>query len=355
MTEFPGIEKRPYGVTQGGEPVDAYVLTNRKRAQATILSYAGTIADLTVPDREGHLGSVVLGFDEDLAAFERSPHFGALVGRVANRIAKGRFTLEGKAYRLAINNGENALHGGPTGYSKRVWHVEPRRSSEGPSLRLTLEDPDGHEGYPGNVRVEVTYTWTDADVLRIHYRASTDAPTPINLTNHAYWNLKDGGRSDVLSHLVRIDADAYTPVDAGLIPTGELKPVEGTPFDFRTAKPIGADIDAAGGYDHNFVLRWDDGRMVKAAEIDEPTTGRRLEVWTDQPGMQVYSGNFLDGSLVGRGGAVYGPRHALCLETQHFPDSINHPQFPDTVLRPGQTFESTTEYRFSVVNVHNPL
>ena len=348
MTEHPGIEKRPFGATKGGEGVDAYVLTNRKGATATILSYAGTIADLRVPDRHGEMGSVVLGFDDGVAPFEASPHFGALVGRVANRIAKGRFSLDGKDYQLAVNNGANALHGGPTGYSKRVWTVEPRHSTEGPSLRLTIDDPDGHEGYPGHVEVEVVYTWTDADVLRIRYRATTDAATPINLTNHAYWNLKDGGATSVLSHLLRVDADAITPVDAGLIPTGEIAPVEGTPFDFRTPKPIGADLGAVGGYDHNFVLRADEGRLVKAAELDETTSGRHMEVWTDQPGMQVYTGNFLDGSLVGRGGARYEKHASLCLETQHFPDSIHHPSFPNTVLRPGEVFESTTEYRFSV-------
>jgi aldose 1-epimerase len=355
MTDFPGIEKRPFGTTKNGEPVDAYVLTNRKGATATILSYAGAIADLQVPDKHGNLGRVTLGFPEGVENFEKSPHFGALVGRVANRIKEGHFELDGKEYQLAINNGPNALHGGPTGYSKRVWTVEPRHSTEGPSLKLTIDDPDGHEGYPGHVGVEVHYTWTDFNVFRIEYRATTDAATPINLTNHAYWNLKDGGESDVLSHLLRVDADTYTPVDDTLIPTGEIKPVEGTPFDFRAPKPIGADIEAAGGYDHNFVLRYDDGRLVKAAELDEPTTGRHMEVWTTQPGMQVYSGNFLDGTLTGWNGKPYGKQHALCLETQHFPDSINHPEFPNTVLRPGETFTSTTEYRFTVVNTHNPL
>ena len=354
MTDFPGIETRPFGTTKGGEAVEAYVLTNRKGARATILSYAGTIADLTVPDRDGNLSSVVLAMD-DLAGYESSPHFGALVGRVANRIAKGRFTLEGKAYELAVNNGPNALHGGPTGYSKRVWTVEPRRDSEGPSLRLSIDDPDGHEGFPGHVRVEVDYTWTDSDVLRIRYRATTDAPTPINLTNHAYFNLKDGGASDVRSHVLRLDADAYTPVDDTLIPTGEIRPVEGTPFDFRAPRPIGADLDAVGGYDHNFVLKPDGARLVLAALAEEATTGRHMEVWTDQPGVQFYTGNFLDGSLPRRGGGTFAKHAAFCLETQHFPDSIHHPEFPDAVLRPGETFESTTEYRFQVVNTHVPV
>jgi aldose 1-epimerase len=365
MTDYPGIERRPFGTTKGGEAVEAYLLTNRKGATVTILSYAGTIADVMVPDREGKLGSVTLGFDE-LAPFEASPHFGALVGRVANRIAKGKFNLEGKEYSLAINNGPNALHGGPTGYSRRVWTVEPRHSTEGPSLRLRIDDPDGHEGYPGHVEVEVVYTWTDADVLRIQYRATTDAPTPINLTNHAYWNLKDAGATDVRGHILRLDADAYTPVDDTLIPIGEIRSVDGTPFDFREPKPIGAEIDEAGGYDHNFVLKSENAdfepeagynqnfvlrpggrRLQLCAIVDEPTTHRHMEVWTDQPGVQFYTGNFLDGSQVGRAGTI--ARHSgFCLETQHYPDSINQPSFPNTVLRPGETFESTTEYRFSV-------
>ncbi len=370
--DLPGIERRPYGTTHAGEAVEAFTLTNRKGARATVLSYAGTVAELTVPDGNGERSNVLLGCD-DLAGFEASPHFGALVGRVANRIANGRFTLDGKAYQIPVNNGPNSLHGGPEGYSKRVWNVEPRHDHDGPSLRLTIDDPDGHMGYPGHVEVEVLYTWTDSDVLRIRYRATTDTPTPINLTNHAYFNLKDGGASDVLSHVMRLDADAYTPIDDTSIPLGEILPVEGTPFDFRTPKPIGADIEAAGGYDHNFVLKSDregyageggynhnfvlgrgDSRLSLAAIVDEPTTRRHMEVWTDQPGVQVYTGNYLDGSLVGHGGVRYAKRSGLCLETQHFPDSVNHPDFPSTILRPGETFESTTEYRFSVVNTHTP-
>ncbi len=355
MTDFPGIETRSFGTTKDGEAVEAYVLTNRKGAQATILSYAGTIADLTVPDKDGVLGSVVVGFAGDsVTPYEDSPHFGALVGRVANRIARGSFELEGKAYHLAINNGPNALHGGPKGYSKRVWKVEPRRDSEGPSLRLTIDDPDGHEGYPGHVQVEVHYTWTDSNVLRIAYHATTDAPTPINLTNHAYFNLKDGGATDVLGHLLRLESDAYTPVDDTLIPTGEIRDVAGTPFDFREPKPIGADIEAAGGYDHNFALKPDGPRLALAAIVQEPTTRRHMEVWTDQPGVQLYSGNFLEGSMTGRGGPIH--KHAsICLETQHFPDAVNRPEFPNTILRQGEEFRSVTEYRFEVVNAHTPV
>ena len=349
MTDFPGVETHAYGTTKEGESVEAYVLTNRKGAQATILSYSGAVASLTVPDGAGAMGNVVLGCDS-VAGYEASPHFGALVGRVANRIARGTFELDGKTYHTPINNGPNTLHGGPEGYSKRVWTVEPRRDHDGPSLKLTIDDPDGHMGFPGHVKVEVHYTWTDSDVLRIHYRATTDAPTPINLTNHSYFNLKDAGETDVLSHVLRLDADAFTPVDDTQIPTGEIRPVEGTPFDFRTAKPIGAEIAAVpGGYDHNFVLEGGGPRLRLAAMVDEPSTSRHLEVWTDQPGVQFYTGNFLDGSN------GYAKHAALCLETQHFPDSVHHPEFPNTILRPGETFETTTEYRFSVVNTHTPV
>ena len=349
MTDFPGVERRPYGITKNGEAVEAFALTNRKGARMTVLSYAGVIAELNVPDRDGNLGNVVLGCD-DVAHYEASPHFGALVGRVANRIAKGTFTLDGETYHLPINNGPNTLHGGPEGYSKRVWTVEPRRDHAGPSLRLTIDDSDGHMGFPGHVSVEVHYTWTDSDVLRIRYRATTDAPTPINLTNHSYFNLKDGGKTDVLGHVLRLDANAYTPVDETQIPTGEVRAVAGTPFDFRTPKPIGADIEAVpGGYDHNMILEPDGPRLALAAMVDEPTTHRHMEVWTDQPGVQFYTGNFLDGTL------GFAKHAALCLETQHFPDSVNHKGFLNTILKPGETFESTTEYRFSVVNTHNPV
>lgn len=364
MTDFPGIEKRPFGVTRKGEAVDAYVLTNAKGATVTILSFGGTIARVQVPDKHGVLGDVVTGSDDSLAHFEDSPYFGSLVGRVANRIAKGQFELDGQSYQLPINNGLNSLHGGPEGYSRQVWNVEPHHSTHGPSLKLTLEEADGHMGYPGAVQVTVIYTWSDSDVLRLEYKATTDAATPINLTNHVYFNLKDGGKTDIRSHIVRLDADAYTPVDDTLIPIGEIRSVEGTPFDFRHPKPIGAEIDEAGGYDHNFVLKSDNpdfepeagynqnfvlrspGRLSLAAMVEEPASGRTLECWTDQPGVQFYTGNFLDGTLTGRGGAVYEKQHAFCLETQHFPDSVNHANFPSTILRPGEEFASVTEYRF---------
>lgn len=366
MTDFPGIEKRPFGTTRGGEAVDAYILTNAKGAKVTALSYAGTVSRIEVPDKDGVIGDVVPGSDDSLEHFENSPHFGALVGRVANRISKGQFELDGQTYQIPVNNGVNSLHGGPEGYSKRVWQVEPHHSTHGQALKLSIDDPAGHMGYPGHVEVTVIYTWTDSDVLRIDYKATTDAATPINLTNHVYFNLKDGGKTDVRSHVLRLDADAYTPVDDTLIPTGEVRSVAGTPFDFRNPKPIGAEIDEAGGYDHNFVLKSDNpdfepeagynqnfvlrskGRLALVAIVEETASGRTLECWTDQPGVQFYTGNFLDGSLHGRDGGVYGKQHAFCLETQHFPDSVNHPSFPSTILRPGEAFESTTEYRFGV-------
>lgn len=338
------IESTPFGATQDGETVTLYTLTNARGTVAKILDFGGIVTELWVRDGKGELGNIVLGFDS-LEPYEtKSPYFGALIGRVGNRIAGGRFSLDGKEYSLATNNGPNALHGGLKGYDKRVWTVEGTTDN---SLTLSLIDPDGHEGYPGTVSVRVVYTLTDEDVLRLEYTATTDAATPINLTNHTYFNLKDAGATDVLGHVVRFEADRYTPVDETLIPTGEIAPVAGTPIDFTAAKPIGQDIEAMGGYDHNLVLRSTDGSLALAVVVTEPTTGRRLETWTTEPGCQFYSGNFLDGTITGNGGVPYGKHHAFCLETQHFPDSINHPNFPSTVLRPGETYSSTTEYRFS--------
>lgn len=338
------IESTPFGTTASGEAVTLYTLTNARGTVSKILDFGGIVTELWVKDKNGELGNVVLGFDS-LAPYEtKSPYFGALIGRVGNRIANGRFTLDGKEYSLATNNGPNALHGGLKGYDKRVWTVDGTTED---SIALSLIDPDGHEGYPGTVSAKVVYTLTDEDVLRLEYTATTDAATPINLTNHTYFNLKDAGATDVLGHVLQFQADHYTPVDDTLIPTGEVAPVAGTPIDFTTAKPMGQDIEAMGGYDHNLVLRNTGGTLALAAVVTEPTTGRRLETWTTEPGCQFYSGNFLDGTVHGNGGATYGKHHAFCLETQHFPDSINHENFPSTVLRPGETYSSTTEYRFS--------
>lgn len=334
----------PFGTTQLGQHVDAYELQTES-IRMRVLTLGGIITHLEVPDRNGTLGDVVLGFDE-LAPYETvSPYFGALIGRVGNRIGKGTFSLDGKAYRLAANNGVNHLHGGKVGYDKRVWKATA--SSE--SLVLSLVDPDGTEGYPGTVTARVTYTLAD-NLLRIDYEASADAPTPINLTNHTYFNLKDAGASTHFDHELLLECDRYTPVDAGLIPTGEIASVKGTPLDFTSPKPIGRDllvIDAnPKGYDHNMVLARRGSALARCARVAEKTTGRVMECWTTEPAVQFYSGNFLDGTITGKRGTVYQQYAGFCLETQHYPDSVNRPGFPDTILRPGQTYRSTTEYRF---------
>ena len=350
------IRVEDWGSTPGGERVHLYSLTNATGVRARIATYGGVVVSLEVPDRAGRLGDVLLGFDSLQGYLGEHPYFGALIGRYGNRIAQGRFTLDGRAYTLAVNNGPNALHGGLRGFDKRVWAAKPFDAADGPGLELLLLSLDGEEGYPGSLTARVRYTLTDANALRIEYLAVTDAPTVKNLTNHVYFNLKDAGRGTALDHEVEIFADHFTPVDATLIPAGELRPVEGTPFDFRQPVKIGARIDRAdeqlghgGGYDHNFALsrRTRDG-LELAVRVHEPATGRVMEAWTTEPGVQFYTGNFLDGTLDGKGGTRYAKRSAFCLETQHFPDSPNQPAFPSTVLRPGEQYRSATEYRFSV-------
>jgi len=346
------IDRRPYGTTVLGQPVDEYRLDNGGGCEARILTYGGVVTHLLVPDRSGKAGDVLLGFDS-LAEYERfSPFFGSLVGRVANRIADGTFTLDGTTYKLPVNNGPNTLHGGMYGHDKRVWAAQPIYASAGPTLKLTLRDPHGSEGFPGTLDVAVYYTLTRAGGLLIQYLATTDRPTPVNLTNHAYFNLRDAGASDVLGHEVRIEADEYTPADAALIPTGEVASVSATPFDFRQAKPVGRDLGQVRGeppgYDHNFVVRGPAGGLRVAAEVYEPTSGRVLRVRTTEPGVQFYTGNFLDGSIAGKGGVRHGRHSAFCLETQHFPDSPNRPQWPTTILRPSEVYRHVTEYAFSV-------
>ncbi len=341
------ITKRPFGKTKDGQTVEAYTLTNGKLS-AEILTFGGIVTRLSAPDKNGNAGDVMLAF-ERLEEFEvPGPYFGALIGRVGNRIGKGKFTLEGKTYQLAINNGPNHLHGGIKGYDKRVWKASGGETAEGPALTLNLVDPDGMENYPGTMNVTVVYTLTTG-ALRIDYSATTDKATPINLTHHAYFNLKDGGKTDVLGHMLQIEADAFTPVDAGLIPTGEIAPVKGTPIDFTLPKPIGKDLLAMGGepagYDHNLVLRGAAGSLRRAARVVEPTAGRTLEVWTTEPGMQFYSGNFLNGQQ-GKGGVEYERHAGFCLETQHYPDSVNHPEWPSTILQPGGKYQTVTEFRF---------
>lgn len=340
-----------FGKTTDGTEVQLYTLTNAHGLKATITNYGGIVTSLLVPDKAGKLGDVVLGFDNvsgyQSPAYQKSgPYFGALIGRYGNRIAKGQFSLDGKQYTLATNNGANHLHGGLKGFDKVIWQAEPGASAQ--SLKLTYVSKDGEEGYPGTLTVTATYTLTDTDELRIDYSATTDKATPVNLTNHSYFNLSAGQRKDVLQHQVRLNADKYTVVDAGLIPTGELRAVKGTPFDFTTPHAIGERIaQVPGGYDHNWVLN-ETGKLRPVALVTEPTSSRTMQVLTDQPGIQFYTGNFLDGTLTGKGGMVYGKHAGFCLETQHFPDSPNQPTFPSTILQPGQTLQSTTIYKFGI-------
>ena len=339
-----------FGALDGG-PVRLFTLTNESGAQVQITEYGGIVVRIRVPDRDGRLGDVALGFDSLDAYVAGNPFFGTITGRYANRIAGARFELDGVAYGLARNNGAHSLHGGVRGFDKVVWRGEPTDAGDG--VAFAYVSPDGEEGYPGTLTTTVTYSWSDANELRIDYRAETDRATVVNLTNHSYFNLADGGRGSVLDHEITIHAERYTPADAEAIPTGEIASVAGTPFDFRRSRTLGERIDAdhpqlqsSGGYDVNYVLDGGGDELALAATVFEPTTGRVMDVLTDQPGVQLYTGNHLDGSLVGTNGITY-PRHSgLCLETQHFPNSPNEPSFPTTALRPGQTYATTTVYRF---------
>jgi aldose 1-epimerase len=322
--------------------------------EARIITYGGIVVSLNVPDKNGKFGDVVLGYDNLDGYLANNPFFGALVGRYGNRIAKGKFTLDGKEYTLAQNNAPNNLHGGPIGFDKKVWKVARADAGpRGPQLELTCLSKDGDQGFPGNLKVTATYSLTADNGLRLDYTATTDKATLCNLTQHSYFNL--AGKGDVLNHLVFINSDKFTPVDNTLIPTGELKPVAGTPFDFRTATAVGARINAddeqikfGSGYDHNWVVNKPLGKLGLVARVTEPTTGRAMEVWSTEPGVQFYTGNFLDGSITGKGGWVYQRRNGLCFEPQHYPDSPNHPQFPSAELKPGETYHNTIIYKFSV-------
>jgi aldose 1-epimerase len=349
----PRVTQNPFGSTADGRPVDIITLRNGKGAEMTVLTYGGIIQTLKMPDRDGNYGDIVMGFDT-LAEYEQSsPYFGSLIGRVGNRIANGRFTLDGTTYTLAQNNGPNHLHGGVKGWDKLIWDADPFQDETGAGVILTLNSPDGDEGYPGAVTAHVKYTLTPNNELIVDYHATSDAPTVINLTQHSYFNLGGAQTQDILGHELMLNADRFTPVDATLIPTGELAPVDGTPFDFRTPTAIGARIDAdhpqiahGPGYDHNWVLnRTGDGLQV-AATVYEPTTGRTMEIRTTEPGIQFYAGNFLDGSFTGKGGRAYPRRSGFCLETQHFPDSPNQPSFPSITLRPGEDYATQTVFAF---------
>jgi aldose 1-epimerase len=337
-----------FGKTREGAAVRIFTLTNKSGVEATITNYGGRVVSLKVPDKKGAMGDVVLGFDSLEGYLNENPYFGALIGRYANRIGHGQFSLDKVLYNVPKNDGDNALHGGLRGFDKVVWTA--RELPDG-GLELTYLSKDGEEGYPGNCKVTVVYHLTDENELKIEYAASTDKDTVVNLTNHSYFNLKGGG--DILSHMLTLTADHFTPVDGGLIPTGILKAVAGTPFDFRKPTAIGERIEQddeqlklGKGYDHNWVLNKRGFELSLAARVEEPSTGRLMEVWTTQPGIQFYTGNFLDGTIKGKGGTAYARRSALCLETQHFPDSPNKPRFPPVVLKPGMDFKSTTVYKF---------
>ncbi len=348
------VKKEKYGTTPDGRHVDLYTLANSHGIEVRVINFGGIITSMLVPDRNGKMADIALGFDNLDGYLENKPYFGAIIGRYANRIANGKFTLDGKQYSLPINNGPNSLHGGIKGFNKVVWQAEPFHNHQGHGVKLSYLSKDGEEGYPGNLKVNVTYTLTEKNELVIDYEATTDKATPINLTNHSYFNLAGEGNGDVLAHELELNADEFTPVDKNLIPTGEIKPVKGTPLDFTHMTAIGARINdpyeqlaIAHGYDHNFVVNRKNENLQFAARVREPRSGRVLEVFTSQPGIQLYTGNFLDGTIVGKHGHAYKQREAFCLETQHYPDSPNHPNFPSTILSPGKTFHSQTVFRFS--------
>jgi len=346
--EAAALETSAFGQMPDGTPVDLYTLHNKNGMTAKLVPYGATLAELWVPDRNGKNVDVVLGFDKLSGYLGDHPSFGSTVGRYANRIAKGHFTLDGKEYQLAINNPPNTLHGGKIGFNRKLWKAEPSSSAKGESVRFTYTSPDGEENFPGDLKVNVTYTLTDANELKIEYSAETDKPTVLNLTNHSYFNL--AGSGDMLGHILFLNADRYTPVDSTLIPTGELKNVTGTPLDFRKPTQVGAhiaEIRDIGGYDHNYVVNGKAGTLRLAARVTEPKSGRVMEVFTTEPGVQFYSAIHLDGTLTGLDGIAYQKFGALCLETQHYPDSPNEPKFPTTVLRPGEKFHSETIYKFS--------
>jgi aldose 1-epimerase len=349
-----GMTKSDYG-TVDGKPVTLYTLTNARGMVVKITDYGCIVTEIHVPDKNGTMADVALGFDNLKGYLGKSPFFGAVAGRVANRIAKGKFSLDGKDYTLAVNNGPNALHGGLKGFDKKVWQFRAGEQIPGfPTVDFHYKSPDGEEGYPGNLDAYVSYRLGDDNDLRIDYFATTDKATPVNLTNHSYFNLAGQGDGTILDHIVTMAADKFTPVDDTLIPTGEMKSVKGTPFDFTTPRAIGERIRQVGGnpvgYDHNFVLRQprgDSNMPALGVRVKDPKSGRVLEMFTTEPGVQFYTGNFLDGTVAGKGGVKYPQYGGFCLEAQHFPDSINNSKFPSVVLRPGRQYQQTTVYKFS--------
>ncbi|MBN1361229.1 MAG: galactose mutarotase [Sedimentisphaerales bacterium] len=347
------IDVKPFGTAPDGQAVRLYTLTNEQGMKAEIMTYGGIMLSLYAPDRDGNMGDVLLGYDNLDDYVKNNPYFGALIGRYGNRIGGAKFTLDGTEYTLAANDNGNSLHGGVKGFDKVVWKDEPVWRADGVGVKLEYLSKDSEEGYPGNLQATVIYVLTNKNELRIEYKAMADKPTVVNLTQHNYYNLT-GCQRDILAHELMLNADRFTPVDAGLIPTGQLLPVEGTPMDFTESTAIGARIDAdyqqleyGGGYDHNWVLNKEGSGMTLAAEVYDPMTGRVMTVLTTEPAIQFYSGNFLDGTITGKDGVVYKHRYGLCLETQHYPDSPNKPRFPSTTLRPGQIYETTTIYAFT--------
>lgn len=343
------MESSIFGKMGDGADVELFTFKNARGTTAKIISYGATLQGLWMPDRTNRFSDVVLGFDDLKGYLGPHPYFGGTIGRFANRIARGKFTLDGREYALALNDGANTLHGGRQGFNRKVWKGEIVKGPRTASVKFTYVSADGEEGFPGTLTVTVVYALTDEDELKIDYTARTDKATPLNLTNHSYFNL--AGNGDILSHVLQLNANQYTPVDATLIPTGEIVPVKGTPLDFTQPTGIGARIDQfvgnPSGYDHNFVLNGANGQLKFAACLRDPASGRQMEVWTTEPGVQLYSGNFLDGTIQGKGGVAYQKHAALCLETQHYPDSVNHPNFPTTILRPGSVFHQETILKFS--------
>ncbi len=349
------FKKEAFGKLADGRAVDIYTLTNRNGAEVRITNYGAAVVSLKVPDRAGKFEDVVLGYDSLDGYLTNAPYIGTVIGRYGNRIAKGRFSLNGVEYKLVLNNGENHLHGGIVGFDKVLWDAKPSKALNGAALQLNYLSRDGEEGYPGNLSVRVVYTLTNRNELRVDYYATGDKTTVVNLTQHSYFNLSGQGNGDILGHQLMINAARFTPTDAGAIPTGELRAVKGTPFDFTAPMSIGARINDADeqlvlgkGYDHNFVLNGKNGTLRQAARALDTRSGRVMEVWTTEPGVQLYTGNYLDGSKIGKDGKVYKYRYGFCLETQHFPDSPNRPKFPSTVLRRGAEYRTTTVFKFSV-------